>query len=84
MNHTQPTVAVSALDRLDAAMTAVLPPGSLVFSFLTFYRMEMEEARGDLDGPEMTIAEALTMLNEPDGMAALIRVATVFQKAMTK
>jgi len=71
MNHTQPTSVVSALDRLDAALTAVLPLGSLAFSFLTFYRMEMEEARGDLDGPEMTIAEALTMLNEPDGMAAL-------------
>lgn len=84
MNQTQPTAAVSPLDRLDAALTAVLPINSLSFSFLTFYRMEMEDARGDLDGPEMTIAEALTMLNEPVGMAALIRIATRFQEVMTK
>ncbi|UCU95803.1 hypothetical protein [Hydrogenophaga taeniospiralis] len=81
MNQTQPTATVPVSKQLDAMLTAALPPRSNAPALLGLYKLELWH---DCGGHDLTTAEALAMLNEPEGMAALIRVATHFHKVMTQ
>lgn len=68
-------------NQLDAILDAALPMRGNARALLTFYQLELEATCGV---PDPTLTEALAMLDEPDGMAALIRVATRFHKVMTR